>query len=60
MLQQGAGSGETTFEEAEKEKAKAHFHLAWATCDEDDVEAFFAAVNVHLAAVASFFYGQLE
>ena len=48
--------GETTFE-AEKVNAKHHINLAWATCDEDDVEACLAAVNVHLAAVASIFYG---
>ena len=60
MLQQGAGWGETTFEEAEKADAKDHLELAWATCDEDDVEACLAALNVHLDAVVSFFHGQLE
>ena len=59
MLENGAGWGDTNFDEAEKAEAKRLIKFAEATCDEDDVEACLAAVNAHLATVVSFFYGPL-
>ena len=60
LLSHGAGRGEANFDAAERDMASQLCTLAWATCIEDDVQACLAAVNEHLAVVASFFYGPSE